>query len=101
MSGRIGAIATSSHSPTGRSPWHREPGFMLCGRSMGWETAQADRGFTTRSFTGVKGGTEHFIAVTVRSNLDLENQIGFVEDCYAAARCALGLAPETAVFRRV
>lgn len=65
------------------------------------KAAQADRGFTTRSFNGPKGGTEHFIAVVVPSDLDLTTQIELVQDRYAAARRSLGLALETAVFRRI
>lgn len=59
------------------------------------------RGFTTRSFHGTKGGSEHFIAVTVPSDLDLDQQINCVEERYATAQRSLGLAPETAVFRRI
>ncbi|HVA35693.1 MAG TPA: Rid family hydrolase [Stellaceae bacterium] len=66
-----------------------------------WRVAQAERGFTTRSFYGTKGGSEHFIAVVVPSGLDLRGQIDLVGERYAAACRSLGLAPETAVFRRI
>ncbi len=61
----------------------------------------AEEGFRARSFYGTAGGSEHFIAVTVPSNLDLGRQVGLVAERYAAARRALGLAPESAVFRRI
>lgn len=60
-----------------------------------------DRGFATRSFHGTKGGSEHFIAVTAPAASDLRGQIGVVAERYAAARRSLGLAPDTAVFRRI
>ncbi|MDE2167067.1 MAG: hypothetical protein KGJ66_12125 [Alphaproteobacteria bacterium] len=62
---------------------------------------QLERGFATRSFHGTKGGSEHFIAVTVPSAGDLRSQIDLVAERYAAARRSLGLAPDTAVFRRI
>ena len=46
------------------------PRFMLDLRTAGGQAAHADRGFTTKSFYGVKGGAEHFIAVVVPSDLD-------------------------------
>jgi len=70
-------------------------------REAGGHSAQADRGFTSKSFYGAKGGAEHFIAVVVPSDLDLNMQIGFVEERYDAARRSLGLASDTAVFRRI
>lgn len=66
-----------------------------------WRVAQIERGFATRSFYGTKGGSEHFIAVTVPSATDLRGQIDLVAERYAAARRSLGLAPDTAVFRRI
>lgn len=66
-----------------------------------WQAARLERGFTTRSFYGTKGGAEHFIAVTLPSAADLHGQIDLVSERYAAALRSLGLAPETAVFRRI
>jgi enamine deaminase RidA (YjgF/YER057c/UK114 family) len=57
-------------------------------------------GVTTKSFQG-RNGDEHFIAVEAPADLDLAGQIGAIEDRYAQARAALGLAPESAIFRRV
>src|SRR5208282_4880761 len=51
--------------------------FMYDLRAAGGHSAQADRGFTTKSFYGAKGGAEHFIRVVVPSDLDLNMQIGF------------------------
>jgi enamine deaminase RidA (YjgF/YER057c/UK114 family) len=56
---------------------------------------------SSRSFEGTKGGAEHFISVEAPAELDLAGQLDFVERRYAEATRALGLAPETAVFRRV
>lgn len=64
-------------------------------------TTPAGRGFVTRSFYGAKGGSEHFIAVTLPSKLDLRGQIDLVAERYEAARRSIGLGPETAVFRRI
>ncbi|MDE1931768.1 MAG: hypothetical protein KGI43_09425 [Alphaproteobacteria bacterium] len=66
-----------------------------------WRAAQIERGFATRSFYGTKGGSEHFIAVTIPPGADFRAQIDAVTERYAAARRSLGLAPETAVFRRI
>lgn len=66
-----------------------------------WRLSQAERGFATRSFYGTKGGSEHFIVVTVPSTTDLRSQIDRVAERYAAARRSLGLAADTAVFRRI
>ena len=54
-----------------------------------------------RSFRGARGGAEHFISVEAPAILGLGDQIGFVEARYAEARDSLGLAPETALFRRI
>ena len=56
---------------------------------------------TTRSFRGSLGGAEHFIAIQAPATHDLDAQIEHVEKRYAEARAALGLAPESAVFRRI
>jgi len=58
-------------------------------------------GISSRSFRGRHGGGEHFIAVEVPAALDFTKQLSLLEDRYQAARKALDLGPETAVFRRV
>lgn len=60
-----------------------------------------DTGTASRSFQGNRAGAEHFISVVAPADLDLRAQIAFVEESYAVARKSLGLAPETAVFRRL
>jgi enamine deaminase RidA (YjgF/YER057c/UK114 family) len=60
-----------------------------------------DGGIASRSFRGRTGGAEHFISVEAPASLGLPAQIDFVERHYAGAQMALGLAPETAVFRRI
>jgi enamine deaminase RidA (YjgF/YER057c/UK114 family) len=61
----------------------------------------ADRGLASRSFRGATGGAEHFICVEAAAGLGLGEQIETVQERYAQARQSLGLAPETAVFRRI
>ena len=53
-----------------------------------------------RSCRKVDGGSEHFISVAVPGKLDVKDEIVLVRKRYAEARKALGLAPETAIFRR-
>ena len=60
-----------------------------------------DNGVATRSFEAATGGSEHFICVEAPASLSLAEQLDVVEEHYAAARNALGLAPETAIFRRI
>lgn len=60
-----------------------------------------DNRLATRSFRGTTGGAEHFISVEATAGLDLAEQVALVETRYAEARQALGLAPETALFRRI
>jgi enamine deaminase RidA (YjgF/YER057c/UK114 family) len=55
----------------------------------------------SRSFHGVGGTVEHFISVTADGTRDLGGQIEQILERYQAAQDALGLAAETAVFRRV
>lgn len=55
----------------------------------------------TRSFRGTTGGTEHFITVQAQAGPSLAAQIAHVEHRYAEARAALGLAADSAVFRRI
>ncbi len=59
-----------------------------------------DDGITVRSFSG-HGGAEYFIAVTIPGHSGLDDQIALVQERYAEAGRSLGLAPETAVFRRL
>ncbi len=58
-------------------------------------------GIAHKRFQGASGGSEHFICVHVPHTLGLEEQVRLVQERYAAAQKALGLAPETAVFRRI
>jgi len=62
---------------------------------------QLDKGIASRSFRGESGGSEHFISVEVPAGLAFGEQLDLVERRYAEAREALGLAPESAIFRRV
>lgn len=54
-----------------------------------------------RSFRGKGGETEHFIFIKAPAGGGGKEQLGTVEARYARALKALGLAPGTAVFRRV
>jgi enamine deaminase RidA (YjgF/YER057c/UK114 family) len=54
-----------------------------------------------RTFGGAEGGREHFIVVEAAESLDLPAQIRFLADSYREAQASLGLAPTTAVFRRI
>ncbi|MFI4986878.1 MAG: Rid family hydrolase [Alphaproteobacteria bacterium] len=62
---------------------------------------QHDKGIASRSFRGESGGVEHFISVEASAGLAFAEQLHLVEQRYAAAREALNLAPESAIFRRV
>lgn len=64
------------------------------------DTVNTER-LRSKSFWGAKGGAEHFISVNADGDLDLAAQIAQIEGRYAAARRALGLAEETAIFRRL
>ena len=57
-------------------------------------------GIASRSFRGASGA-EHYISIEAEGELGLTGQIAQVERRYAAARAALGLADETAIFRRI
>lgn len=63
--------------------------------------ADISEGTKWRSFGGTRGGSEHFISVEAQGELGLAAQIAQIEERYASARAALGLADETAVFRRI
>lgn len=60
-----------------------------------------DDGISSRSFFGTNGEAEHFITVQPAAAQPLGEQIDCLERRYARARRLLGLAPETAVFRRI
>ena len=53
------------------------------------------------SFCSPDGGTEHFIAASAPPDASFEEQIAVVNTRYRDAVGALGLEPETAVFRRL
>ena len=53
------------------------------------------------SFRGKGGETEHFILIKATAGGRFKEQLGAVEARYSSALKALGLAPGTAVFRRV
>lgn len=55
----------------------------------------------SRSFRGTSAGSEHFISVESPAHIALGKQIEIIQERYAEAIRSLGLAPETAVFRRV
>jgi enamine deaminase RidA (YjgF/YER057c/UK114 family) len=55
----------------------------------------------TTSFRGTTGGAEHFILLQPPAELPLAAQIEHVEHGYAEACAALGLPPDSAVFRRI
>jgi len=63
--------------------------------------AQASDNVMIRSFRGKNGEGEHFLTITAPGTLELKEQIRHLETHYAEAIRSLGLAPETAVFRRV
>lgn len=62
---------------------------------------QLEQGIASRSFDAAAGAREHYISIETPPELPFAEQLRVVERRYAAARDALGLAPESAVFRRV
>lgn len=60
----------------------------------------ADSASSCRRFQAA-GGAEYFISVTAPKHLDFAGQIDFIAKRYTEARQAVGLAPETATFRRI
>lgn len=56
---------------------------------------------TSRRFAGAAGGSEHYIAVTAPAHLDLKGQLDALQTSYREAQASLGLAPGSAVFRRL
>ena len=63
--------------------------------------AVVDGKVKTKSFHGARGGAEHFISVVAPLRLGFEEQIALVQRRYTEAMRSLGLAPCTAVFRRL
>jgi len=61
----------------------------------------AEGGIASKSFHKTEGNAEHFISVTAPGDLSFRDQIDLVRRRYAEARDGLGLAPETAIFRRL
>ena len=55
----------------------------------------------SKSFFGTSSGGEHFIIIEPDADLDFPGQIEDLERRYEATRRSLGLAPGSAVFRRV
>lgn len=55
----------------------------------------------SKSFFGTSRGGEHFIVIEPDADLDLPGQVEDLERRYAVACRSLGLAPGSAVFRRV
>ncbi len=80
---------------------HAEPPAVHSVISVHPRTRWTGEGATGRSFCGTSGDAEHFLCVEGPPKLSLRDQIGVLQDRYAAACRALGLAPETAVFRRI
>ena len=62
---------------------------------------RVDTGIATNSFYGLNGEAEHFIVVQVPQSLGFREQVALLYARYARARKSLGLAADTAVFRRV
>jgi enamine deaminase RidA (YjgF/YER057c/UK114 family) len=60
-----------------------------------------DKGIAARSFRRGSGEAEHFVTIEAPATLSLEDQITTLQERYDAAQDALGLAPETAIFRRL
>ena len=63
--------------------------------------AETLTGARSRTFAGSSGGAEHFISVEADPGLGLAAQISQIEARYANARDSLGLAEDTAIFRRI
>jgi hypothetical protein len=70
-------------------------------RRHGRRSTDFDNGTAARSFRRGSGEAEHFVTVEAPATLSLEDQIATLQERYEAAQVALGLAPETAVFRRL
>lgn len=58
-------------------------------------------GAASRSFQGRGGASEHYLVIEAPGQHSFERQLALLEGRYAEACAALGLEPETAVFRRL
>lgn len=58
-------------------------------------------GIESSCFTGRSGDREHFLSIKAEGHLGFDQQIEQIEQRYQAAQNSLGLAAETAVFRRI
>lgn len=58
-------------------------------------------GFAVRSFTGSRGGTEHYITVQAPANLGFTAQLDHVAGVYAEALQSTGLSRDSSIFRRI
>ncbi|MDR3535694.1 MAG: hypothetical protein P4L71_04260 [Acetobacteraceae bacterium] len=54
-----------------------------------------------KTFRGGAGGAEHFITVQASAGGTFAEQVAQVEQRYARAQAALGLQPDSAIFRRI
>ncbi len=54
-----------------------------------------------RSFHSAERGSEHFIIIQAPETLGFQEQISYVQKHYQETQQQLGLAPDTAVFRRI
>ncbi len=64
-------------------------------------TLSSEDGFVGKSVVGALGGAEHYIVATAPPELDLAGQLAHLQAVYADAQKSIGLAPETAIFRRL
>lgn len=64
-------------------------------------TLSSQDGFVSKSVAGALGGNEHYIVAAAPLELDLAGQLAHLQAVYSDAQKALGLAPETAIFRRL
>lgn len=60
-----------------------------------------DDGIASKIFKGDSGTEEHFISILAPVHLTFKEQIAFVNTSYRDTQARLGLAPESAVFRRI
>lgn len=57
--------------------------------------------FRSKTFYSSTGGSEHYISVSAPTHLSLKGQLDCIRDHYVEAQKSLGLADDTAVFRRL
>jgi enamine deaminase RidA (YjgF/YER057c/UK114 family) len=60
-----------------------------------------NEGISSNIFKGNSATAEHFISVQAPEHLSFKEQVAFVVASYRDTQAQLGLAPETAVFRRI